>query len=60
MSAKLRQAGLVTDMWPVIRMMQLSGHYLFEYHTEMGGFWTGIRLGYSISELTISITNFFI
>ena len=29
---KYKPHGLVADLWPNVRLMQLSGHFLFEYH----------------------------
>lgn len=34
---KIKMHGLVGDLWPNIRLMQLTGHWLLEYHEETGG-----------------------
>nr|BCU40953.1 Odorant receptor co-receptor [Plautia stali] len=43
---KIKMHGLVGDLWPNIRLMQLTGHWLLEYHEETGGMVRLIRLGY--------------
>nr|QQL94666.1 olfactory receptor coreceptor [Adelphocoris suturalis] len=43
---KVKMHGLVGDLWPNIRLMQLTGHWLLEYHEETGGMARLIRIAY--------------
>lgn len=33
---KYKQQGLVADLMPNIRLMQMSGHFMFQYYNEGG------------------------
>ncbi|XP_023716643.1 odorant receptor coreceptor [Cryptotermes secundus] len=52
---KFRLHGLVADLWPLIRIMQMIGFFLLDYHEDMSFGWTSIRAGYagSISGLMV-------
>jgi gustatory receptor len=52
---KFRLHGLVADMWPLIRMMQMTGFLLLEYHEDMSFGWSSLRAGYagSVSFLMV-------
>lgn len=43
---KVKMHGLVGDLWPNIRLMQLTGHWLLEYHEDSGGMGRLLRLAY--------------
>uniref|UniRef100_A0A0U5AEG0 Odorant receptor n=1 Tax=Reticulitermes speratus TaxID=60591 RepID=A0A0U5AEG0_9NEOP len=44
---KFRLHGLVADLWPLIRIMQMTGFFLLDYHEDMSFGWTSIRTGYA-------------
>lgn len=45
---KVKKHGLVGDLWPHIRLMQISGHWLLEYYDEQGGMARGMRILYCL------------
>nr|CAD7403190.1 unnamed protein product [Timema cristinae] len=55
---KFRLHGLVADLWPNIRLMQLTGHWLFEFHQENSLMWTFFRMAYSSMHTLLVLINF--
>ncbi|CAH0549251.1 unnamed protein product [Brassicogethes aeneus] len=48
---KFKVAGLVADLMPNIRLIQASGHFMFNYHADNSGALHTLRLGYSCAHL---------
>jgi gustatory receptor len=55
---KFRLHGLVADMWPLIRVMQMTGFFLLDYHEDMSFGWASIRAGYATSVSCIMVIQF--
>jgi gustatory receptor len=55
---KFRLHGLVADLWPLIRIMQMIGFFLLDYHEDMSFGWTSIRAGYAGSVSGLMIIQF--
>ncbi|KAL0267300.1 UNVERIFIED_CONTAM: hypothetical protein PYX00_009613 [Menopon gallinae] len=56
--SKFKQHGLVADLWPNIRLMQLSGHFLHEYHEDNGAMQVLMRRLYSSVHLILVFLQF--
>ncbi|XP_069691382.1 odorant receptor coreceptor isoform X2 [Periplaneta americana] len=55
---KARLHGLVADLWPLIRIMQMTGFFLLDYHEDMSFGWTSIRAGYSGTVSGLMVIQF--
>ena len=55
---KFRLQGLVADIWPLIRIMQMTGFLLLDYHEDMSFGWTSIRAGYAGSVSGLMVIQF--
>nr|AWW05228.1 odorant receptor co-receptor [Corythucha ciliata] len=55
---KVKMHGLVGDLWPNIRLMQLTGHWLLEYHEDNGGLTRLLRQAYCWMTTLLLFTNF--
>lgn len=55
---KFKKAGLVADLFPNIRLMQAVGHFMFNYHSEMGGAVHGLRVFYCCIHLALMLTQY--
>jgi gustatory receptor len=55
---KFRLHGLVADMWPLIRIMQMTGFFLLDYHEDMSFGWSSIRAGYAGSVSGLMVIQF--
>ncbi|CAB3220149.1 unnamed protein product [Arctia plantaginis] len=58
MMGKVKSQGLVSDLMPNIKLMQLAGHFLFNYHSENGGMAVLLRKVYSSVHAILIVTNF--
>ncbi|XP_067015625.2 odorant receptor coreceptor [Anabrus simplex] len=50
--------GLVQDVWPVIRLMQMFGHFMFDYRDEYSCMWTTLRVSYSSVNALLIVIQF--
>ena len=55
---KFRLHGLVADMWPLIRIMQLTGYFLLDYHEDMSFGWSSMRAGYAGTISFLMVVQF--
>lgn len=55
---KQRYQGLVADLLPNIRLMQASGHFIFNYHEDNSPGVKALRLGYSCTHLILILIQF--
>lgn len=55
---KFKKAGLVADLFPNIKLMQASGHFMFNYHNETSGAVHGLRVLYSTVHLLLMMAQF--
>nr|ALX17413.1 Orco [Pediculus humanus] len=55
---KYKPHGLVADLWPNVRLMQLSGHFLFEYHDNNSAINVLARKIYSWVHLVLILINY--
>ncbi|KAK6620640.1 hypothetical protein RUM43_010935 [Polyplax serrata] len=55
---KFRAHGLVADLWPNIRLLQLSGHFLHNYHENNSANNVFFRRMYSCVHLVLVLVNF--
>lgn len=55
---KFKVKGLVADLLPNIRMMQASGHFMFNYYADSGGAVHTMRLAYSIMHLVLVLIQY--
>ncbi|XP_073994619.1 odorant receptor co-receptor [Rhodnius prolixus] len=55
---KVKMHGLVGDLWPNIRLMQMTGHWLLEYHEETGGMVRLMRMAFCWFTTLIVFTQF--
>nr|CAI5828776.1 unnamed protein product [Callosobruchus analis] len=55
---KFKVAGLVADLMPNIRLIQMSGHFMFNYHADNSGALHTLRLAYSCMHLVLCLAQF--
>ncbi|XP_017785109.1 PREDICTED: odorant receptor coreceptor [Nicrophorus vespilloides] len=55
---EFKTQGLVTDLMPNIRLMQASGHFLFNYHADNSGALHTLRIFYSCVHLILILLQF--
>lgn len=55
---KFKVQGLVADLMPNIRMMQASGHFMFNYYADNSGALHSMRLSYSVMHLVLVIIQY--
>ncbi|KAJ8917386.1 hypothetical protein NQ315_002410 [Exocentrus adspersus] len=55
---KFKVSGLVADLMPNIRMIQASGHFMFNYHADNSGALHTLRLGYSCMHLLFCLFQY--
>ncbi|PSN39983.1 Odorant receptor coreceptor [Blattella germanica] len=55
---KFRLHGLVADMWPLIRMMQMTGFFLLDYYEDMSFGFTSMRAGFSGTVGVLMVAQF--
>nr|ATV96621.1 odorant receptor co-receptor [Eriocrania semipurpurella] len=58
MMTKFKVQGLVADLMPNIRLMQMSGHFMFNYYAENGSMAVMMRKAYSITHLVLILVQF--
>ncbi|XP_066148836.1 odorant receptor coreceptor [Euwallacea fornicatus] len=55
---KFKVAGLVADLMPNIRLIQASGHFMFNYYADNSGSLHILRLGYSCMHLFMVLLQY--
>ena len=55
---KFKLHGLVADLWPLIRIMQMTGFFLLDYYEDMSFGWSSIRAGYAASVSGIMVIQY--
>ncbi|XP_018568191.1 odorant receptor coreceptor [Anoplophora glabripennis] len=55
---KFKVSGLVADLMPNIRLIQASGHFMFNYHADNSGALHALRLGYSCAHLLFCLFQY--
>nr|AWV67916.1 odorant receptor co-receptor [Lampronia capitella] len=58
MMTKFKVQGLVSDLMPNIKLMQMSGHYIFNYYEENGGMSMLMRKAYSAMHTVLITVQF--
>nr|QXE93250.1 odorant receptor 24 [Eucryptorrhynchus brandti] len=58
MMNKFKVQGLVADLMPNIRLIQASGHFMFNYYADDSGSLHFLRLGYSCMHLFFVLIQF--
>nr|AOG12930.1 odorant receptor [Eogystia hippophaecolus] len=59
MMAKVKAQGLVSDLMPNIKLMQMAGHFLFNYHSDNSGMSTLLRKIYASVHAVFIVTQYF-
>nr|WGN97954.1 odorant receptor co-receptor [Agasicles hygrophila] len=55
---KFKVSGLVADLMPNIRLMQASGHFMFNYHADNSGSLHTLRVAYSCMHLVFCLLQY--
>uniref|UniRef100_A0A310S3L4 Odorant receptor n=1 Tax=Chrysomela lapponica TaxID=153811 RepID=A0A310S3L4_CHRLA len=55
---KFKVSGLVADLMPNIRLIQASGHFMFNYYADNSGALHTLRLGYSCMHLIFCLLQY--
>ncbi|VVD05353.1 unnamed protein product [Leptidea sinapis] len=58
MMTKIKTQGLVSDLMPNIKLMQIAGHFLFNYHSENAGMSGLLRKLYASMHAILLVINF--
>ncbi|XP_047511461.1 odorant receptor coreceptor [Pieris napi] len=58
MMNKVKTQGLVSDLMPNIKLMQIAGHFLFNYHSENDGMSTLLRKVYASVHAFLIVTQY--
>ncbi|CAG4932144.1 unnamed protein product [Colias eurytheme] len=58
MMTKTKTQGLVSDLMPNIKLMQMAGHFLFNYHSENGGMTTLLRKIYASVHAILLVAHY--
>ncbi|XP_063388574.1 odorant receptor coreceptor [Cydia fagiglandana] len=58
MMGKVKSQGLVSDLMPNIKLMQMAGHFLFNYTDETGGMSLLLRKVYASMHAFLIVLNF--
>ncbi|XP_060533774.1 odorant receptor coreceptor [Cylas formicarius] len=58
MMNKFKVVGLVADLMPNIRLIQGSGHFMFNYYADNSSGMHSLRLGYSCLNLVLILVQF--
>ncbi|XP_073947747.1 odorant receptor coreceptor-like isoform X2 [Choristoneura fumiferana] len=58
MMGKVKTQGLVSDLMPNIKLMQMVGHFLFNYTDETGGMSMLLRKIYASTHAVLIVVNF--
>ncbi|CAH4027686.1 unnamed protein product [Pieris brassicae] len=55
---KVKTQGLVSDLMPNIKLMQMAGHFLFNYHSDNDGMSTLLRKVYASVHAILIVTQY--